>query len=567
MINLTQQGKNNLFWFIIVPFLILITIFISLSPWLSELLATPNGRMFTGINRWSTDYFIYLSYVEQGIKGQLPVKLLLTTKAHPAVFSFLSYSIPGFVFGHLFGLNNVFIYHLFRTIYGIFFLLTVIMFFYRISRSKIITILSFIFSFYISGFVKIESLFPLKISRYLSWLQEQNIIGRATGPLHYNTGFIIFLLALIYFFYINKKPLKKILVFGIYLNLLLLTNPFNYQLMVFSFAIYLTIKFVLIRNKYFIQELLTIIGAFSVSIPIFYYLYYHLSNKPWGVIGVSPKFYLITTPPINLSEIAFSVGPIFFLGIAGILLFTHKIILKIIKTGNIFLNSKSKELMIEAEGNPSLNIFVIIFFIIWPIIQFILLIFGDKLKIHPPRAFSGLYFLPLSFFSSYFVIYVCRLIRKKWSFNYIITIAVLILTLFLITFPNYYMSYKESLYAFTNFKDFTLLAYPTDKKMEAYKFLERNTPYGAGVLAMFEASNHIMAFSADATELNMDHQTKVIFYSNQLTNDQALSFLIDNHFQYVYFGYQEQSAGGNPEKYFFLKKIFDNQEVKIYEVK
>src|SRR3989339_1667450 len=106
----------------LIPLIILLTLLISLSPWAAELFATPIDRIFTGINRWSTDYYIYLSYVEQGVRGFLSTKLIFTTQSHPSVFFYLAYTIPGYIFGHIFGLNSIFIYHFFRTIYGFVFL-------------------------------------------------------------------------------------------------------------------------------------------------------------------------------------------------------------------------------------------------------------------------------------------------------------------------------------------------------------------------------------------------------------------------------------------------------------
>src|SRR3990172_6763351 len=78
--------KDSFFWHILIPSLVLLTLFISLSPWLAELFATPKNQVFTGINRWSTDYYIYLSYVEQGIRGFLSTKLIFTTQPHSAIY-------------------------------------------------------------------------------------------------------------------------------------------------------------------------------------------------------------------------------------------------------------------------------------------------------------------------------------------------------------------------------------------------------------------------------------------------------------------------------------------------
>ncbi|KKQ01651.1 MAG: hypothetical protein US11_C0005G0007 [Candidatus Roizmanbacteria bacterium GW2011_GWA2_36_23] len=542
--------KHNLFWYFIIPILIFITVFISILPWLLELIATPGDRIFSGINRWSTDYYIYLSYVELGKRGILPVKLLNTTLPHPSLWAHLVYTIPGFLLGHILNFNAIFIYHFSRVIYGIFFLLAAIWFFYKLSKSRLITVTAFFLAFFVSGFAKIKSLIPFDASRYLAWLQEQNIIGRATGPLHYNAGFVMFIVSVLYYFYNRSVWWKKSIIFGFFLNLTILANPFAFLLLTLSFGLYFLVKIIsnlknmlVLKNEFVILTL-----SYLLVIPLFLYFNYFLSLKPWGIVGLSPKYYIVTTPPISLTEAIMSIGPIFFLGIMGI-------ILTILKR---------EVLQSKKHGIKPLNI--LIFLISWLIIQFFLLLFGDKVKIHPPRAFSGLYYLPLAFFSSVFIVSLAKKITKTVRINYLWPVFLTLAILFIITLPNYYLSFKEHLYAFTDFRSFQQLSYPTKKQVEAFAFLEKHTPAGSGVLAMFEASSLIIGFSANATELDMPHNIKVGFYSNQMADNEAIKFLKDNRFQYVYYGYQEKSAGGSMEKYPFLKKIYENKEVTIYKV-
>lgn len=528
-----------IYWYFLFTSIIFLTIFISISPWLAELFSTPTGQVFTGINRWSTDYYIYLSYVEQGVRGFLSTKLIFTTESHPSVFFFLSYTIPGYIFGHILGLNSIFIYHFFRSLYGLGFLFMTVIFFYKLSQSKIVTLLAFFLTFYISGFVKIVSLNPFQTARYLEWLQEQNIIGRATGPLHYSVGFIIFLGAFLYFFYSRSSWVKKGFILGLFLNGLLLSNPFNYLLMALCFLFYIPLKLIFLnKDKRFSQEFKTVSIATLVSIPLFLFLNYYLSMPPWGVVGVSPKFYVDTTPQINFLELALSIGPIFFLGIAGAI--------------KLLIGRFRKQ-----------NSSIVIFLIIWPTVQLFLLMFGDYFKIHPLRAFSGLYYLPLAYFSATFINYLLNKINVS-IYRYIVYFV--LVTIFLLTLPNLYLSYREQLFAFTDFKSFSQFAYPTKKQVEAFKFLEKNTPPYSAVLALFEAGTLINGLSGNTTEVSIVQDFKIPFYSGKLKNDEAKTFLKKYGYKYVYFGYQEKSIGGNINTYPFLKKIFKNDEVIIYQV-
>lgn len=539
---MTTQQKNNIFWYFIVPTVIGITLIISMSPWFFDLLATPKDRVFTGINRWSTDYYIYLSYVEQGIRGSLPVKLLMTTQPQTPVFAHLIYSIPGFIFGRILGFNSVFIYHLFRALYGLLFLVVAMKFFYQVSKNKFVTLTAFFLTFFVSGFTRTNG------TRYLDWLQEQNIIGRAAGPLHYSLGFVFFLLTVLYFFQTKDRGLKKILIFGLFANLTLFSNPFAFLVLGLCFAGYLLTKLVLKRNKLLqaVKECFNIGLGFCLTLPLFFYYQSVLSEGLWGITGMAPKFYVINHPPIFFWETVLSIGPIFFLGIIGLVFILFR---------RIKPPLPAEALLGYAKAGPIFLIFVFL-------VPFFLFFFGDYLKIHPLRAFSGFYYLPLALFSAYLIEVVAqKVFRKRWTAGLII-----IFLLFLLTFQNYYLCYKDQLFAFTDFKEFSLFSYPSKKQVEALRFLEKNTPAGSGVLALFEATSQIIGFSGNSTEMSIDHLTKSRFFSGSMENGEAYLFLKKNYFKYVYYSYQEKSVGGSPEIYPFIKKIFENEEVKIYRV-
>lgn len=519
--KLTQKNRSNLFWYLIIPSLTLITLIISLSPWFFELITTPANRVFTGINRWSGDYFTYLSYVELGRRGQLGAELLATTFPQNPVFAHLAHTLIGYIFGYLLNLNSVISYHLGRSLYGLIFIILTLVFFYKISGSKKISALSFLLVFFVGGFPKLLSINPLRFGRHLDWLQEQNIISRATGPLHYSAGFIFFILAFLWYFSSEKNLIKKVLVFGLLLNLILMANPFAFLIIGATFALY---------SLFNIKQLQIIIPSFLLASPLFIYNQQILSTKPWGELGVAPKYYLITHLPLHFWETVLSIGPIFFLGVGGIM---------------ILLLKKTKKSIL------------LVFLLLWIFVQFFLFFFGDYLKLDPLRSFNGLYYLPLAYFSAIFINKLTR------SFSKLLFIVIF---LFLLTFPNYFLSYKEQLFAFTDFKTFSQFTYPTKKQVEAFQFLEKNAPISSGILALYEASSLIIGFSGNSTEVNMDQKLKLPFYVNGLTDEEAKKFLSKYHFKYVYFGYQEKFTGGNMEKYPFLKKIFQNEEVIIYQV-
>lgn len=528
--KLTTEQKNNFFWYFLIPSLVLITLTISLSPWFFEMVSTPKGRFFTGINRFSTDYFIYLSYVELGRRGNILAKLLIETVPQFGVFTHTVHTLGGYVFGRILNFSSPASYHITRTIWGLLFLLSVVLFFFKISQSKKITLFSFFLTFFVAGFAKIVSVNPLKLGGHLEWLQEQNIIGRASGPIHYNAGFVFFILSVLWFFFSSKVKFPvRIIVLGGLLNLCLNANPFAYLILGLISGLYFIFSLLFIKKQRgeTWSQIFFLFYGFALTLPLLFYNYKFLSGEPWGKYGMSPKFYVVNHLPLPFFESVFSIGPIFFIALIEIIL--------------TFRTKRQNR--------------IFIFLVCWLICQFFLFFFGDYLKIHPLRAFSGLYYLPLAYFTALFI---GRVFKKNQLIIYLI--------LFLITLPNYYLSYRQQLFAFTDFKNYSLFTFPTTAQGEAFSFMEQNIPAGQGVLALFETSSLIPAFTGCSTDLGMSHTTKTRFYKAEMKVEEAYKYLKANNFSYIYSGYQEKYNGVEFEKYPFLKKIYHNSEVDLYQL-
>ena len=539
---LTRNFQSR--WRFIIPILILFTLSISISPWLTVLIATPPDRVFSGIHWWSPDYFTYLSYVELGRRGGLGVRLLQTTLQQKPVYAHLAHTLSGLFFGNMLQLNSIFSYHLARVFYGLIFLSLAAFFNFRFTKSRIMTLFAFIFSFYISGFVKVEQLFPLKISRYLAFMFGSDIVDRSLGPLHYTAGYIFFMITILWFFHERKSSFVKTLIFAILLNLTLLANPFAFIIAAFSFVIYIVIRLFLIMPKMaqITRELIEILFGFISTIPVLFYFQYVLSIEPWGQWSTSFKFYYVSHPPITAVEVIMGLFPLLFCGFFGI-------------AGIASRKIKS-----------SLTASQFTFFVSWILSHFILLFFGDRIKIDPLRSNQGLYYLPLSIFAAYFIAAISKKLKVFIPLNHKIIGLILLFFIILMTLPNYILTYRSHLYSFTDLKNFSLIVAPTQKQVEAFYWLEKHTPVASGVLALYEAAELIPGFSANAVQLTTDQKVKTEFYSGMMSEGEAQRYIKDNNFRYVYLGYQELFYGGGVMKYPFLKKVFENSDVKIYQV-
>ena len=57
------------------------------------------------------------------------------------------------------------------------------------------------------------------------------------------------------------------------------------------------------------------------------------------------------------------------------------------------------------------------------------------------------------------------------------------------------------------------------------------------------------------------------FLAGELKNNEAIKFLGEEQIKYVYWGYQEQAYGEKITAYNFLKPVFQNPQVTIFQVK
>ena len=105
--------------------------------------------------------------------------------------------------------------------------------------------------------------------------------------------------------------------------------------------------------------------------------------------------------------------------------------------------------------------------------------------------------------------------------------------------------------------------------------METNTPRDSAVAALYEAGSLIPQFSGNTSYLgnvvetiNFSQKTDLLgrFYSGQISPDQAKQFLTDGRINYLYWGFQERSLGGNPLSYNFVKEVYSNPKVTIFQV-
>jgi hypothetical protein len=105
---------------------------------------------------------------------------------------------------------------------------------------------------------------------------------------------------------------------------------------------------------------------------------------------------------------------------------------------------------------------------------------------------------------------------------------------------------------------------------QAFDFIKKQP--SSGVLSAYVLGNYIPYYTGKKVYLGHPNQTPDFqgkylkmtnFYQGKFKNEQALDFLKDNHLSLVIYGKEEKKMG--KLNYPFLKKIFANQEVTVYQ--
>jgi hypothetical protein len=150
--------------------------------------------------------------------------------------------------------------------------------------------------------------------------------------------------------------------------------------------------------------------------------------------------------------------------------------------------------------------------------------------------------------------------------------------LILLVIPNILITYKIDMsYLRQNARGLSMAGYLTKDIAAAYQWLEDHTSREAIVLCDFEVGNYIPAISGNMVyighsplTLNFWGKWALVkrFFSESESDEFRIKFLKDNKIAYVFYGFREKALGGfDPAQAPFLKRVYQNQTVQIFQVK
>ncbi len=534
-------------------------------------LVSPDRTMVSGEHIYTYDYNVYISKIHQGQEGRMSI--VDKYDNHPeqkGVFLQMFYLTSGKI-TKIFDIPPTVTYQLLRIIMSVFWISTIIFLNIYFLRKISLINLGVIFSLLTASFpVFYQFENQWWVTFYMNWWQELDIMKRVSFIPHDTFNYIsISILSILMSLTSRNKSNKYFPFICLIIFISVFIQPSSALLFLVSWTLYhLTLiiwskKSRVIPAKAGIQTFLdpllrgddlwrlikrTFVIFISVLLPILY-IKTSTSTYPWKALL---DFDQNNRLSVNIKEYIFSLGPVFFTGMAGLILVFFK---------------KKQELLSLVTWIVGASILLILF------------------KFFPYQ--SELRFvqtanhIPLAILSAYFFKYLFD--RSK---NLITTYSIYIVITFIV-FLGVVQGYF-SLKSQTQFINQRAVAtiplvpyppqvmYPMKDFYNGLKWLEINTDHKTVVFSKITAGNYIPAYSGNFVYLgstgetpNFEERTEKVneFFSGSLTENQALKFLKTENISYVFYGPQEKENNlKDIAVYTFLKPVYQSPLVIIYKI-
>lgn len=507
----------------------------TIMPWLY----TPAGRTFNGMQGFSDDYTGYVSFIKEGIDGRLWIVLRTLPLPQTPTLIHAMYLWVGYV-GGFFKLSAPLSYHLTRFILGIIFVSFTYRLFLTLTARRDEALLGTLVAFSATSLSWFGRAFdPATVKTFSVFPFYVDASGRATGQPHYLLADI--LVISIVLSYLSRRYETTYMKFAAAaLSFLLgIIHPAFGVIVGFFTAMAITGEIIKERKFRFTPIYWSALAGLIVGLAI---SYWSIHQYPF-VSMLSFEGYVVSER-INFALIwseFLAFGPVLWLALVGFIWATRR-----------HLAKKTTLVMYWLMST------LLLFFFLYPVF-----------RAESVRFIQSLYFVPMAYGAMLFFVLLKRLFGR-----WIVTVGAA--GLILGSIPAYASSLYQSTTSLTDYKNFSAWTFPVDKQLEAYRWLDKNTPINSTVLAAYEAANNILIYSHNFVIGNRIGWTKdeghvmevgmFDFFKGVLTPSEAQKYLHKYHIDYLYVGYQEKRMG-DISSYTFIERVFDNGEATIYRVK
>lgn len=504
------MNRERIVVIVCVGFIVSLGMVSTIVPWLK----TPPGRAYNGMHGFSDDYTGYVSYIKEGIGGRLwvAIRSLPLPQTPTTIHHF--YLWIGYA-ARLFGVSAPLGYHLARVIFGAIFVFLVYRLFLTLLRRGDEAILGTLVAFGATSVGTISS-FPFAV----------DVSGRATGRPHYLMADIL-VISLVLLFLRGKTHLANIAMMVL-----------SFLLGIIHPAFGVIVLFMMAMALFRLPALSVFsIGGLLCGLLISYWSTHQ--NPFVSMLAFESYVLYARIGPGQIWREVLAFGPVLWLSAAG---FVWAIVAK--KT------TRGTDIMMYW-----LMATLLLFFFLFGVFR------AERV-----RFVQSLYFVPMAYGAMLFFKLLSRY-AGRW------VTAIGVVFLIVASVPMYALALYQTTTNLTDYRVFPTWIFPTAKQMEAYRWLDRNTPNESTVLARFEAANNILLYSHNFLVGNRQGWTNEAggimetardnFYLGVMSQEQAKAYLSKNNIRYIYSGYQERGMG-DVSRYPFLSRVFDNGEVSIY---
>lgn len=545
-----MQIRNKFFHFLrfeSVAFLILlIGVFVGVyKPLWEHIRQTPTGTLYTFAEGYLPDYYQYLSWVKDGMMGNVFLSSRYTEKVYPAALVHTVFPFIGFL-GNIFGLPSYAAYTLARIISNLIFLFALVYLIKNFLPSAIERGLAYLFLLATTGVWSLDSTSG-KLIEAIPWSGNFNIVGKFFLPPHHLLSLTILIIAIVKLTKVKtSKELFLAVIIGAiggFLNPSLLTFffLFLFSTLLLLFMFHLIPKLLSINRLIYSNNSRGLLGPslcfISVGGLILLYNAYLFQNiLPWSRMYTLMRGF---NPPVAFSAYLMALGPTLVPAAIGI------------------LDPKVR--------NTRLGMFLMIW-AFFPLLLFPFL--GNPLPFNASRLFQSYQYIPLSVLGAAGLAYVSQLLsRLKIPPHFSLTVIILGFSLYGIT------PYVKGIEGIVEpIKPWHINAYIPNSAMRTFEILDNKTPPESVVLASETVSTMIPAFTHNRVLLGRDdvapdyyekREKAFAMLDGRFTQEEAKQFLKDYNVSYILFGLDAHQFFDTKNTVFPFLKIFYQDEAII----
>lgn len=494
------------------------------------------------------DFLNYLSFIEQAKSGQFLFEGLYSSEPQPRVIFHLFFLFLGLV-AKIFNLSSIFVFQLSRVTLIIIFLLVTYFFLGFIFPEKQKRKVCFLFICFSSGigFWLLGFLTTFGVSTILwdLWIVESvTFLTLFNHPL-----FILSLTMIIAIFFLILLALKNgnwkySLAAGLIGLLLFQVHPYHFLTIFWVFGCFWL--FLFLKEGKINQFLLTNYLIFTlIALPSLIYYWWltkvHWINTQRVIHGMS------TIPEPNILNLVLGYGFLWPLVLIGLWYLVKKQLNQV----GLFLTT-------------------------WLLAQAIILFSPIPLRIKLLEGFHFIIciFATLGLFHLYQTLKTSRskILPRVIKFLTEPESRVLLLIIFILffTFSNLYSLIYEAFY--------TSPVYISQAKIEAITWLKKNTPSESIIFSHYSEKSGGLIPVFSIRKVYAGHWAETVAFRKKIMeirwffekNNYDLAkkeFLKENKINYLFYSNEEKELGNfQPDEKFYLKKLFENSEAKIYQV-